>query len=81
MGSNGRAGASARADGSLWCWGQNSKGQVGDGTTGGTASPAAVTTLGTAVADTRLGTVRPHVRAAHRRHALVLGEQQQRTAW
>ncbi|MBK6847409.1 MAG: RCC1 repeat- and reductase domain-containing protein [Proteobacteria bacterium] len=44
-----------RADGTLWCWGRNYYGQLGDGTTVDRPSPVAVTALGTAVAEVALG--------------------------
>jgi alpha-tubulin suppressor-like RCC1 family protein len=40
-----------RSDGSLWCWGNNGNGQVGDGSNVGRLSPVPVTTLGTTVAE------------------------------
>jgi alpha-tubulin suppressor-like RCC1 family protein len=44
-----------KTDGSLWCWGSNHLGQLGDGTHAGKLSPVQVTALGTAVADVALG--------------------------
>ncbi|MBK6849450.1 MAG: hypothetical protein IPG96_18635 [Proteobacteria bacterium] len=38
-----------RTDGTVWCWGHNSYGQLGDGTTSGRLSPVAITGLGTTV--------------------------------
>jgi alpha-tubulin suppressor-like RCC1 family protein len=44
-----------KVDGSLWCWGLNDSGQLGDGTTVNKSSPAQVTALGTTVAEVALG--------------------------
>ena len=43
------------SDGSVRCWGSNSKGSVGDGTTTDRHSPVAITLLGTGVAQITLG--------------------------
>ncbi len=40
-----------RTDGSVWCWGRNDYGQLGDGTAGEKHSPAALTALGSDVVD------------------------------
>ncbi|MBK6849448.1 MAG: hypothetical protein IPG96_18625 [Proteobacteria bacterium] len=42
-------------DGSLWCWGMNSYGQLGDGTTISRATPTRVTAMGTTVAAVAVG--------------------------
>ena len=39
-----------RSDGTLWCWGYNYYGQLGNGLTTDSASPVQVTTLGASVA-------------------------------
>lgn len=45
-----------KADGSVWCWGNNTKGQVGDGTTALTRrSPVQVTALGTSAVEVSAG--------------------------
>ncbi|MBK8480087.1 MAG: PQQ-binding-like beta-propeller repeat protein [Proteobacteria bacterium] len=44
-----------RQDGSLWCWGANTYGQLGDGTTLDRWSPVPVTALGSAVSEVRAG--------------------------
>jgi alpha-tubulin suppressor-like RCC1 family protein len=45
-----------KTDGSLWCWGLNLYGQLGDGTTANKPSPTQVTSLGTNVAEVAVGT-------------------------
>lgn len=45
-----------KTEGSLWCWGNNSYGQLGDGTTASKSSPVQVTALGPEVAEVALGT-------------------------
>ena len=42
-------------DGRLWCWGDNSWGQLGDGTTNSSTVPVAVTALGTGVVQASTG--------------------------
>jgi len=42
-------------DGTLWCWGDNGSGQLGDGTMVGKSSPGQVTSLGAAVVEVALG--------------------------
>jgi alpha-tubulin suppressor-like RCC1 family protein len=44
-----------RADGSLWCWGANESGQLGNNTTTPSAIPQMVTALGTSVAKFAVG--------------------------
>lgn len=45
-----------KMDGTLWCWGQNEQGEVGDGTTASPKpSPVQVTSLGTRIIDVVLG--------------------------
>lgn len=44
-----------RRDGSLWCWGKNTLGQVGDGTTVDKTSPVEITTLPAGAVDVALG--------------------------
>jgi alpha-tubulin suppressor-like RCC1 family protein len=43
------------ADGSLWCWGANDYGELGDGTTDSRATPLPVTALGTKVRQAAAG--------------------------
>jgi hypothetical protein len=43
------ASCAVKADGTMWCWGDNPKGQLGDGTTTGRSTPVAVVG-GTAIA-------------------------------
>ena len=40
-----------KGDGTLWCWGHNAEGELGDGTTLDKPSPVQVTALGTAVVE------------------------------
>jgi alpha-tubulin suppressor-like RCC1 family protein len=42
-------------DGTLWCWGSNASGQLGDGTTNDQSSPEQVTALGSTVAEVSAG--------------------------
>lgn len=58
-----------RADGTLWCWGGNDSGELGDGTMMGRLSGAQVAPLGTTVAQVAAGTG----------HTCVL--KQDRTLW
>lgn len=44
-----------KSDGSVWCWGDNRYGQLGDGTTVDQAIPVHVSSLGTAVAEVSAG--------------------------
>ncbi|HEY3234413.1 MAG TPA: hypothetical protein VGJ84_06835, partial [Polyangiaceae bacterium] len=44
-----------RADGTLWCWGDNEYGTLGDGTTVNRSSPVQVTALGASVASVAPG--------------------------
>jgi alpha-tubulin suppressor-like RCC1 family protein len=44
-----------KGDGTLWCWGYNVFGQLGDGTTTDRASPVQVTALGTSVVQVAAG--------------------------
>lgn len=44
-----------KIDGTLWCWGRNTRGQLGDGTTVSRTTPGQVTALGNAVAEVSAG--------------------------
>jgi alpha-tubulin suppressor-like RCC1 family protein len=44
-----------KGDGTLWCWGINNDGQLGDGTTVDKYEPVQVTALGTGVAEVTAG--------------------------
>jgi alpha-tubulin suppressor-like RCC1 family protein len=44
-----------KADGTLWCWGYNSRGEIGNGTTSYQLSPALVTALGDQVVQVSAG--------------------------
>ncbi|MBK6849974.1 MAG: hypothetical protein IPG96_21360, partial [Proteobacteria bacterium] len=44
-----------RTDGTLWCWGSNATGELGDGTTISRSSPVRVTALGTETVDLAAG--------------------------
>jgi alpha-tubulin suppressor-like RCC1 family protein len=44
-----------KTDGTLWCWGYNDSGQLGDGTTVNKTAPVQVTALGNTVAEVALG--------------------------
>lgn len=57
LGDNGLGGYScARTqDGTLWCWGQNGNGSLGDGTRATKLSPVQVSTLGNEAVDVALG--------------------------
>ncbi len=46
-----------KAEGSLWCWGRNQYGQLGDGTTSDRPSPVKVASLGNDVAQVAAGMV------------------------
>ena len=61
------------SDGSARCWGNNSYGQLGDGTMTERHTPVAVSGLSNAVA-IAAGDM-PHLRRAQRRHRPVLGRQ------
>ena len=44
-----------KTDGTLWCWGENDNGQLGDGTSKSKSSPVQVGALGTLVAEVAAG--------------------------
>ncbi|HVT06896.1 MAG TPA: hypothetical protein VHO67_05545 [Polyangia bacterium] len=44
-----------KADHTLWCWGNNASGQLGDGTTTSRPAPVQVTALGASVAEVSVG--------------------------
>ena len=63
-------------DGSVWAWGSNNYGQVGDGTITDRLTPVRSTsTARPAALPRRRGRRAPLLRAAHRRHCRVLGPQ------
>ena len=49
-------GCAHKTDGTLWCWGKNSQGQLGDGTRERRAEPVQVVSLGEIVAEVSSGT-------------------------
>lgn len=53
-----------KTNGSVWCWGLNSKGQLGDGTTTTTGTPVQVTSLDANVEDLQAGDEHNCVRKA-----------------
>jgi alpha-tubulin suppressor-like RCC1 family protein len=44
-----------KTDGTLWCWGENLFGQIGDGTTTGRLAPVQVVALANSVAQVTVG--------------------------
>lgn len=48
-------GRAKKTDGSLWCWGWNLRGQLGDCTTASNSAPIQVVALGSAVAEAAAG--------------------------
>jgi alpha-tubulin suppressor-like RCC1 family protein len=55
-------GCAEKHDGTLWCWGRNEAGQLGDGTTSTRTLPVQVTELTGQIADLALGDTRSCVR-------------------
>jgi alpha-tubulin suppressor-like RCC1 family protein len=53
--SGGRGACAVRADGTLWCWGYNNSGQLGDGATTNSSAPVAVAALGATVTSVSVG--------------------------
>lgn len=47
-----------KGDGTLWCWGANGSGQLGDATLDDKAAPVSVTALGSEVVQVTVGTLR-----------------------
>ncbi len=72
------------SDGAAWCWGNNSDGQLGDGTTTQRLQGVRVTKAGggnlTGVTSISAGGRRLGLRPDERRRRLVLGGQQNRAA-
>lgn len=50
-----QSGCARRTDGTLYCWGSNSYGQLGDGSTAASLNPVPVTALGTTVTEVDSG--------------------------
>lgn len=53
-----------KTDGTVWCWGNNANGELGDGTTEMKLSPVQVTALGTTVAEIAAGSTHSCARKA-----------------
>ena len=68
-----------KSDGTLWTWGRNESGQLGDGTTADRLSP--VQNWGSDELDRGFRGLVPHGRTKERRYTLGLGYQHLRTAW